>query len=75
MTPPVPVADTPPEVGTPKATLVPSRKWMALVASGLGSIGLMYVTDMVWDATEWGALITLATGSVVSYLVPNAEAS
>jgi hypothetical protein len=47
---------------------------MALVVSGLGSIGLMYVTDMTWDQTEWGALITLATGSVVSYLVPNAEA-
>lgn len=49
----------------------PTRKWLAGVISGLGSIGLIFVTDMSWDGTEWGALITLATTSGVSYLIGN----
>ncbi len=60
-----------PATGTPVTTWVPSRKWATLVVTGVGSIGTLYITDMTWDSTEWGSLITLAVTAATTYLVPN----
>ena len=61
-----------PGEGTPVTTWIPSRKWAVLVLTGLGTIATMYIADMVWDQTEWGALIALLVTAGTTYLIPNA---
>jgi hypothetical protein len=70
MMPPTTVA---PEVGTPKATLVPSRKWIASQVTLLAGLAVT-VVDSGWGADQWKALIGIAAAAAVAYLIPNAEA-
>jgi phage portal protein BeeE len=65
---------TPAEVGTPKATWVPSRKWGVLqIASAVG-LATMYITSGSWDQEESIALVTWLGAAASTYLIPNAEA-
>jgi hypothetical protein len=64
---------TPPEVGTPKATYMPSRKWIASQVILLTGLALT-VVDEGWTNNQWKALIGIVSAALVSYLLPNAEA-
>ena len=64
---------TPPEVGTPTATYVPSRKWFATQVTLLSGVAISAI-DSGWDSTQWKALVGIATAAVIAYLLPNAEA-
>jgi phage portal protein BeeE len=67
-------AAAPPEVGTPSATWVPSRKWFALqIASAVG-LGTMYLTTGSWNSEESIAALTWFGAAASTYLLPNAEA-
>ena len=66
-------AAAPPEVGTPKATLVPSRKWIASQVTLFTGLALT-VVDSGWGNDQWKALIGIVSAGVISYLIPNAEA-
>jgi hypothetical protein len=69
----VKAATAPPEVGTPKATYVPSRKWFASQVTLLAGLVISAI-DSGWDATQWKALVGIASAAAISYLLPNAEA-
>lgn len=62
-----------PEVGTPKATKVPSRKWFASQVTLLTGLAIS-VIDEGWTDTQWKALVGIASAALISYLLPNAEA-
>lgn len=64
---------TPAEVGTPKATYVPSRKWFASQITLLTGLALT-VVDEGWTDNQWKGLIGIVSAGLVSYLIPNAEA-
>lgn len=66
-------ATAPPEVGTPKATYWPSRKWFASQVTLLTGLALT-VVDQGWTNDQWKALIGIASAGLISYLIPNAEA-
>jgi hypothetical protein len=66
-------ATAPPEVGTPKATYVPSRKWIASQVTLLAGLAVT-VVDSGWGADQWKALVGIASAAAISYLLPNAEA-
>lgn len=53
-------------------TWVPSRKWFAAQAVGLGGV-LTSAVDSGWDATEWKLLIALGVQAAVTYLLPNGD--
>ena len=67
------VDSVPAEVGTPKATYMPSRKWFASQITLLTGLALT-VVDAGWGADQWKALIGIVSAGLVSYLIPNAEA-
>jgi hypothetical protein len=64
---------TPAEVGTPKATWIPSRKWIASQVTLLGGLAISAI-DEGWTSTQWKAMVGIAVAAAVSYLLPNAEA-
>jgi hypothetical protein len=68
----VKAATAPPEVGTPAATWVPSRKWFASQVTLLSGLAIS-VIDEGWTDTQWKALVGIAAAAVISYLLPNAE--
>lgn len=62
-----------PEVGTPTATWVPSRKWFAAQITLVTGLALT-VVDQGWTADQWKATIGIASAAAISYLIPNPEA-
>lgn len=61
-----------PEVGTPKKTWVPSRKWFASQITLLTGL-MLTVVDEGWTNTQWKGLIGIVSAAAISYLLPNAE--
>ena len=51
-------------------TWVPSRKWFAAQAVGIGGV-LTSGIESGWDATEWKMLVALGVQAAVTYLLPN----
>lgn len=60
-----------PDVPVTKSSWIPTRKWIAAFWTGVLLIVGHAIATSGWDATEWGELVTLASGLGVAYLVPN----
>lgn len=63
---------TKPEVGTPTATWVPSRKWFAAQTTLLSGLALS-VVDEGWTDNQWKALIGIVAAALTSYWISNPE--
>jgi hypothetical protein len=50
---------------------LPTNKWLAVLVSGLFTIGAHAIASHGWDSTEWAELFTLFSGLALSYLTPN----
>lgn len=61
-----------PEVGTPTATWVPSRKWFAAQITLLTGLAFT-VVDQGWTSDQWKGLIGIVSAALLSYLIPNPE--
>lgn len=61
-----------PEVGTPTATRVPSRKWFAAQITLLTGLAFT-VVDQGWTSDQWKGLIGILSAAAISYLIPNPE--
>jgi len=50
---------------------MPTRKWLAALIAGLGTIAVMALTTDGFDKEEWIAVVGLLVERSVSYLTPN----
>ena len=52
--------------------MTPTRKWFAALIGGLTPIVITAI-ESGWDTAETTAAVTLVSGLLVAYLVPNAD--
>ena len=50
--------------------MLPTRKWIAGLVGGLTPIVITAI-ESGWDRAETAAVVTLLSGLIVAYLVPN----
>lgn len=54
---------------------LPTRKWFVSVVTAVTGLLIMWVTSGSWDQEETVGLITLVSGSIATYLIPNDPAN
>ena len=55
----------------PTPSWLPTNKWLAVLISGVFTIGAHAIGSHGWDGTEWAELFTLCSGLAMSYGTPN----